>query len=185
MVLLNNRQLFNFFLMTVHRKNAPQTIADLNAEILKKFLANQDNTEVRKTHLFEGRYENIYLSEQQIPELTLLMTEATTLAEGILKNEHLRAGFWFNYMPPGSATLMHSHDDYDELLSGVYYINVPENSGNLIIYDTADNNQEEKIEIEPHTGEFIFFRPDVRHEVSRNNSDEHRLSIGINFGVDK
>jgi hypothetical protein len=171
--------------MTVHRKNASPTIIDLNAEILKKFLANQDDTEVRKTHLFEGRYENIYLTEQQIPELTLLISEATTLAKGILKKKNLRAGFWFNYMPPGSSTMIHSHDDYDELLSAVYYVHVPKNSGNLLIYETHKNNQEEKVEIKPRAGEFIFFKPDVRHEVSENHSNEHRLSIGINFGIDK
>jgi len=86
-------------------------------------------------------------------------------------------------MPPGSTTLIHSHDDYDELLSGVYYVSVPENSGNLIVHDTTDKKSKEYIEITPQAGEFIFFKPDVRHEVSRNNSDEYRLSIGINFGV--
>ena len=86
-------------------------------------------------------------------------------------------------MPPGSTTTLHSHGDYDELLSAVYYLQVPEDSGKLIIYSTTKNDNTEKIEITPHAGEFIFFAPDIRHEVSRNNSDEHRLSIGINFGV--
>ena len=171
--------------MTVHRKIASQTITDLNAQIIKKFLANQNNTEVKKSHLFEGRYENIYITEHQIPELTTLLDEAIAQAKNILKIDNLRAGYWFNYMPPGSATLIHSHDDYDELLSGVYYVNVPENSGNLIVHHVADENSKENIEITPKAGEFIFFKPDVRHEVSRNNSNEYRLSIGINFGVDK
>lgn len=170
--------------MTVHRKIACQSIVDLNAQIIKKFLLNQNNAEVKKSHLFEGRYENIYLTEQQIPELTFLLNEAITQAKNILKIDNLRAGFWFNYMPPGSTTLIHSHDDYDELLSGVYYVKVPENSGNLIIHDKADENSKDNIEITPKAGEFIFFKPDVRHEVSRNNSNEHRLSIGFNFGVD-
>lgn len=171
--------------MTVHRKIASQTITDLNAQILKKFLTNQNKTEVKKSHLFEGRYENIYITEHQIPELTVLLDEAIAQAKNILKIDNLRAGCWFNYMPPGSATLIHSHDDYDELLSGVYYVNVPENSGNLIVHDVADENSKENIEITPKAGEFIYFKPDVRHEVSRNNSNEYRLSIGINFGVDK
>lgn len=171
--------------MTVHRKISSHTITDLNAQILKKFLANQNNAEVKKSHLFEGRYENIYITEHQIPELTALLDEAIAQAKNILKIDNLRAGYWFNYMPPGSATLIHSHDDYDELLSGVYYVNVPENSGNLIVHDVADENSKETIEITPKAGEFIYFKPDVRHEVSRNNSNEYRLSIGINFGVDK
>ena len=168
--------------MIVHRKIASQAIVNLNTEIVNKFLANQNNTDVRKTHLFGGRYENIYLTEQHIPELTQVIDEATTLAKIILKNNNLCAGYWFNYMPPGSTTLIHSHDDYDELLSAVYYVSVPANSGNLIIYNISESNDEEIIEIEPHAGEFIFFNPNIRHEVTKNLSSEHRLSIGINFG---
>jgi hypothetical protein len=77
--------------MTVHRKIASQTIKDLNPQILKKFLANQNNTEVKKSHLFEGRYENIYITEHQIPELTALLDEAIAQAKNILKIDNLRA----------------------------------------------------------------------------------------------
>ena len=151
-----------------------------NKKITRGFLKHYDSPDIRKTHLFDGRYENIYLDDKHIPELSILMDEATRHAQDILKVDGLRAGYWFNYMPPNSTTTLHTHDDDDELLSAVYYVDVPENSGNLIIYQDS-----EKIEIKPETGNFIFFKPDVRHEVSRNNSDEHRLSIGINFGVNK
>jgi uncharacterized protein (TIGR02466 family) len=115
----------------------------------------------------------------------MLVKEAVTLAEDLLNIKNLHAGYWFNYMPPGATTTLHTHDDDDELLSCVYYVNVPENSGNLIIYETLDNNKQKKIEIQSTTGDFIFFKPDIRHEVSRNNSSEFRLSIGFNFGLNK
>ncbi|MCK5360566.1 MAG: 2OG-Fe(II) oxygenase, partial [Gammaproteobacteria bacterium] len=136
----------------------------------------------RKTHLFGGRYENIYLTEQHIPALGTLIVEATNYAEDILQLKNLRAGFWFNFMPPESTTTVHTHDDDDELLSAVYYVNVTEHSGNLIIYEKSNMSAPRKIEITPEAGEFIFFKPDVPHEVSRNNSSQSRLSIGINFG---
>jgi quercetin dioxygenase-like cupin family protein len=153
--------------------------SETNIAILNQFEKHWQDDDIKRTHLFNNRYENIYLNEAHIPELKPLISEAVTLAEKILHSQNLRAGYWFNYMPPGSLTTIHSHDDYDELLSGVYYVAVPENSGNLILHENS-----EKIEIEPKTGEFIFFKPDVRHEVSRNNSSQHRLSIGMNFGPD-
>lgn len=156
---------------------------ELNSILENGFLDQYENTAVHKTHLFAGRYENIYLNEQHIPELESLIKQAVQHARNILKINNLRAGYWFNYMPPGATTTLHTHDDDDELLSGVYYVKVPEDSGKLIIYDDADKNHPNRIEIPPKVGEFIFFKPDVRHEVSRNNSNEHRLSIGINFGV--
>ena len=166
-------------------KNSLTSALALNETLLAAFLKRQNEPDIRKTHLFEGRYENIYLNEEHIPELSAIIEIAVKSAEIILSTQNLRAGYWFNYMPPGSTTTLHTHDDDDELLSAVYYVHVPENSGNLIIYDEAENAVQKKIEITPKAGEFIFFKPDVRHEVTRNNSNEHRLSIGINFGENK
>lgn len=168
--------------MPVFQKITSNITSHTNAEIQKGFLNQQNKDDVRKTHLFEGRYENIYLNERHLPELKTLIDEALTHAKKILNVENLRAGYWFNYMPPGATTTLHTHDDDDELLSAVYYVYVPENSGNLIIYENSESGGEKKIEITSRTGDFIFFKPDIRHEVSKNNSTEHRLSIGINFG---
>ncbi|MDT8282124.1 MAG: putative 2OG-Fe(II) oxygenase [Gammaproteobacteria bacterium] len=168
--------------MPAHQKFLSKLTLPINTRILNGFLNQHKAADIRKTHLFEGRYENIYLDQQHIPELAILISEATDLAQKILKIQALRAGYWFNYMPPGSTTTLHTHDDDDELLSGVYYVHVPENSGNLIIYDNSQDSITEKTEITPHAGEFIFFKPDARHEVTKNLSAQHRLSIGMNFG---
>jgi hypothetical protein len=168
--------------MPVFQKITSKTASHINSVVLKEFLVQQNKNDVRKTHLFEGRYENIYLNEQHIPELKFIINEAIALAEIILNKKNIRAGYWFNYMPPGATTTLHTHDDDNELLSAVYYVYVPENSGNLIIYDDSKSDRGETIEIPSRTGDFIFFKPDIRHEVSKNNSTEHRLSIGINFG---
>ena len=170
--------------MTIYQKITSENSPDINSAIETGFLKHHKNAGIRKTHLFEGRYENIYLNEQHITALKPLLNEAVKLAEDFLQIKKLRAGYWFNYMPPGATTTLHTHDDDDELLSCVYYVNVPENSGNLILYDDSDNTRQ-KIEIHSTTSDFIFFKPDVRHEVSKNNSAEYRLSIGFNFGPDK
>ena len=162
-----------------NRLNSPQAINEL---LLSGFLRLQDDASVRKTHLFEGRYENIYLNETHIPELAALIEIATKSAESILDVQNLRAGYWFNYMPPGSTTTLHTHDDDDELLSGVYYVHVPENSGKLIIHKNMRDEAHDKIEVTPEAGKFVFFKPDAPHEVGKNLSAEHRLSIGMNFG---
>lgn len=169
--------------MSIFHKVTSSTASHTNTEILEGFLQQKNRDDVRKTHLFEGRYENIYLDEKHIPQLKPLMDEAVAQAEEILNRRGLRAGYWFNDMPPGATTTLHTHDDDDELLSAVYYVYVPEDSGNLIIYDDSKSDSDKKIEIQSRTGDFIFFKPDVRHEVSRNNSSENRLSIGINFGM--
>lgn len=149
----------------------------LNEALLKGFVAHQHDADVRRTHLFNGRYENIYLTPEQIPQLQALLEEACEHASRILGVDELQAGCWFNHMPPGATTTLHSHDDDDELLSAVYYVSVPANSGCLIIHQHG-----RQYEIAPEEGKFVFFAPDVVHEVSENRSDRERLSIGINFG---
>lgn len=157
-----------------------QSCFDVNAEILKKYKQLKDDDFKEKTHLFYGRYENLYLEVNKIPELEIIVNNAQLNAANILNiaKEKLVFGFWLNAMAAGDVTTAHTHDDDDELLSCVYYIAVPENSGDLII--TANN---EKTKIKPKEGEFVFFKPDVLHEVSENKSGQSRLSMAFNFGL--
>ena len=154
----------------------------LNPALSKGFFEHYQRDDVERTHLFNGRYENTYLNEQHIPELAQLKHEACKYARQILGVENIDMGYWFNHMPPGAVTTSHRHDDDDELLSAAYYISVPENSGDFIIKTSNIPNQGEAIRITPIEGSFLFFKPTMVHEVTENLSDQHRFSIGINFG---
>ena len=155
---------------------------DLNDSIIEGFRDYEDDSSTRKTHYFKGRYENIYIDRAKIPALDAVISQATEYAATILelKTEQLQCGFWFNSMQSGHVTIAHTHDDDDELLSGVYYVEVPQNSGQLLL--GASGKQET---IEPEAGKMVFFKPDLLHEVTTNLSEHHRLSIGMNFGLKK
>jgi len=150
--------------------------AAFNHGLLEQYQIAQNAEGVRKTHYFDGRYENVYLDDAQIPLLTQLKTDARSYAQDILHSPIDKMGCWFNAMEPGQRTTLHSHDEDDERLSGVYYVYVPENSGKLIIH-TA----EAPIEHTPKAGQWVFFTPQTPHEVEQNNSDDFRLSIAFNF----
>lgn len=168
--------------MDLYTKVFSQTCFDINEKVLKKFEQLSDDDFKEKTHLFNGRYENIYLESNKIPELKVIIDSAMENAASILniKREKLASGFWLNAMGAGDVTTAHTHDDDDELLSCVYYIKVPEHSGDLIIIE-----KNEKIIIEPKEGNFIFFTPDTLHEVTENTSKHIRLSIAFNFGLSR
>ena len=153
------------------------TALALNPALLDGFEKFAADPGTRKSHLFNGRYENIYLTSEQVPELSTLLAEAREHAGRILGLPGLRAGCWFNHMPPGAVTTAHCHDDDDELLSAAYYVSVPANSGDLIVHC-----DQEHITIKPEPGMFVFFSPRLMHEVTQNRSSHERLSIGINFG---
>ncbi len=154
--------------------------AQVNAAVLKQYRALADSAELKRSHYFEGRYENIYVPEPWLPGLKRILAAARQGANRFLRTEHrdLAVGFWLNEMGPGHRTLPHSHDEDDELVSGVYYLRVPENSGELILRKDGAITR-----VTPREGMFVFFSPQVLHEVSENRSGETRLSIGMNFGV--
>lgn len=169
--------------MDLYTRVFNQDCFDVNVKVVKGFESLTEADFTSKTHLFNGRYENLYLHEEKIPGLNIIIEAAMNEAAKILKvdKSQLAAGFWLNAMRPGDVTTAHTHDDDDELLSCVYYIRVPADagkSGKLII--TQHNK---KTELIPEEGYFVFFTPDTLHEVSRNETEESRLSIAFNFGL--
>ena len=153
----------------------------VNLAIHEQFSRSANSADVVCSHYFGARFENIYVELAEVPAVNTVLAAAKQYAGSLLQSdsERLKIGFWFNDMRPGDCTTLHCHDEFDELLSGVYYVRVPADSGNLVIW-----NDERRIEIEPEEGMFVFFSPRVMHEVSENNSSRNRLSLGLNIGGD-
>ncbi|MFA6903876.1 MAG: putative 2OG-Fe(II) oxygenase [Gallionellaceae bacterium] len=153
--------------------------AELNGQIMKAYVQLRTEDLQRRSHFFGGRYENLYLARERIPAIGQVLAQAENYAKDLLQlpDQALRSGFWINDMGPGEVTSEHDHDEYDELLSGVYYVQVPPESGELVIVDKHSRTL-----LTPQEGMFVFFAPDVRHSVSVNRSGERRVSIGMNFG---
>ncbi len=134
---------------------------------------------ITRSHYFEGRYENIYVPASVLTGIRPLLDVASREAASFLGRDGLPdAGFWLNEMEPGHVTLAHRHDEDDELLSGVYYIDVAENSGDLVLEQGCATTR-----ISPQAGMLVLFPPDVLHHVTQNLGTETRLSVGMNFGM--
>jgi len=152
---------------------------EINRQIMQSYAQLKEEHILKRTHFYAGRYENVYFDRARIPAIVSVLAQAEHLACEILNNPVLkiRSGFWVNEMGQGAVTSEHDHDEYDELLSGVYYVHVPPSSGDLIIVD-----KHSRTIVSPEAGMFVFFAPCVRHSVSKNVSVDNRVSIGINFG---
>ena len=153
--------------------------ADINRQIMAAYLQLREQDLIKCSHFFGGRYENLYLQRERIPAIGRVLEQAECYAKTLLEKtgQKLRSGFWINDMGPNESTTEHDHDDYDELLSGVYYVQVPQNSGELVIVDKYSRTL-----VTPQPGMFVFFAPNVLHSVSVNQSGERRISVGMNFG---
>ncbi len=152
---------------------------EINQQLMSGLNTYLNHDSTRKTHHFFGRYENIYISTENIPVLSQILLASKRHAADILgfRKETLKAGLWFNVMNPGDKTTLHRHDDDDELLSGVYYVQVTKNSGTLLLERPPVQSR-----LTPEEGLFVFFSPDTPHEVTENRSPQCRVSLGINIG---
>ena len=151
----------------------------LNDDLYARFRELSAAGRVRQTHHFGGRFENTYIDEADIPVIRELLERVKQQAGKLLgiAGEDLKTGFWFNAMEAGQWTAPHHHDENDELLSGVYYIRVPENSGDLLLH-----RDDEHVRIRPQAGKLVLFPPAVVHEVTVNRSPGMRLSVAVNVG---
>ena len=151
----------------------------LNASLYERFMDLSGTERVRQSHHFGGRFENSYIDEADIPDIATVLNVVRQQAGQLLgiPAESLKAGFWFNAMEAGHRTTLHHHDENDELLSAVYYIRVPENSGDLILHDG-----DRKVSIQPQEGKLVMFAPAQLHEVTAHLGTGLRLSVGMNVG---
>ena len=107
-------------------------------------------------------------------------------------------GAWLNVNGKDSFNECHIHPDCD--IAGVFWIDAPEESGDLVIInDSAYSNyrwlshasksviSEHKYfvgwELTPVAGEMVFFPANMLHKVNINNSSENRISIAFNLRV--
>lgn len=151
----------------------------LNASLYERFLALSGTDRTRQTHFYAGRFENIYMDAEDIPEIVVVLNVLRQRAGQLLglPVDKLKVGFWFNAMEAGHRTSLHHHDENDELLSAAYYVRVPENSGNLVLHDAGM-----QVSIQPHEGKLVMFAPGVLHEVTVHRGTGLRLSVGMNVG---
>lgn len=94
-----------------------------------------------------------------------------------------------------SRQCMNSEHVHGQVFSGVFYLQAPEESGNLCIKNLATNSiwtghdlryqkneyTAESIKLEPIEGNVILFPSYVPHSVETNNHDEERISIAFNL----
>jgi len=149
----------------------------INPALIAAFKREKDEQDIKRTHMFAGRFENIYIPRQRLPELVPLIDFVEAAAKQVLGRSPLRHGFWFNEMHPGHSTTLHSHEEEDELLSAVYYLECPDNSGRLVLHD-----DEAELVVTPRPGLLVLFPPDLPHRVEKNASPGTRLSVAFNFG---
>ena len=99
---------------------------------------------------------------------------------------------WLNRNGPGDYNRAHIHSH--AIFSGVYYVKVPPQSGNIELYDPirerammnipvkqAVQRTGQTLEVEGEEGKLLIFPSWLQHAVQANRSDEDRVSLSFNM----
>lgn len=134
-----------------------------------------------------------------VPELEQLFSNVTAFANDVCARHtginNLKMGnFWININ--GYHDYNTEHDHQKSILSGVYYVSVPDNNMGDIVFHRNDNAQfflTGDIEREqtmtnalncnkpPKESTLYLFPSWVKHSVERNESHKERISIAFNI----
>lgn len=90
---------------------------------------------------------------------------------------------WANVNNKGAGNYPHIHSGD---LSGVFYLKIPDNSGNIVFINPAQRSERQTIRIanrEIHVGPLVclLFPSWLEHYVKPNESEEDRISISFNI----
>ena len=172
--------------MLLIKEYFPFVPSTLLSSIIEKINQNTDHIEF--SHMINGRWENQYFSFHFIPEVLNILRlacragRAITGKSLIIPNKGLGFSadeFWFNIAMPGDATGWHDHKS-DAILSGVYYLDVPKNSGH-INFRKRLNNLWNEFYLRSETGKMILFDSKIQHSVTENQSNARRISLAFNM----
>ena len=88
---------------------------------------------------------------------------------------------WSQVHYKGESTQFHHHLGGGTELAGVYYVDAPKNSGDLILRYKKHNYDCSEWYFPPETGKFIIFNAGLEHAVAPNKNRNPRVCISINF----
>jgi len=119
--------------------------------------------------------------QELIPSLLNLACKAT---QPYARTDIKILEMWANVNNKNNFNIHHVHEG---IISGVFYLQVPENSGRLILCNPAIRSHNHPIRckdfpIKPQKLALIMFPSWLEHYVEPNQSDEPRISISFNIG---
>lgn len=162
------------------------------------FLKKETKGVIKSNSLGWHSDDQIHLREDFV-----FLSKITNIIELTIKDFHLKScsislnSLWVNINPKWAYNKRHIHPNNH--LSGVFYIKVPKNSGNLVfVNDNMQINQLHEFinddvnktiksypsyEYEPEEGRMFIFDSMLPHYVEQNLSREDRISVSFNLNL--
>ena len=180
----------------IYIKDIPNAIS-LNQYLEQKILQwSQQDKGVSKTNAGGWHSTTDMNTKEEYNDLTreLFAMQDEIFAKEKLTLKPVLGNMWANINYPGNYNRPHLHPN--ALFSGVYWVKVPPQSGNFMVYEprtgvqvTMPNRKKgalpyelwREVHYEPVAGRCIMFPSWLWHEVKPNESNQTRISVSFNF----
>lgn len=119
--------------------------------------------------------------EQFFQAATDKFLKAAGVPEAEIRQRSRQVQAWATVHEGGVSHLAHCHPN--SVVSGVYYVKMPEGSGSIIFDDPRGPLPpfDTKLTIRPFIGDLVLFPSWLMHQVSQNIGSEERISIAFNI----
>ena len=153
------------------------TVEDINNEKISEWILNyKKNIETRNKTNQGGWQESISDHQDELVFKDYIQAIMKTLEVTQLKGE-VTIHSWVNINEKGNWNFPHNHIGTD--LSGVYYVKVPKDSGQIVFFDPR--KIESAMGVQPVEGNLFMFPSYLEHMVTPSESNETRISIAFNI----
>ena len=148
---------------------------DLNQ--LSKLLLDNYSNKKGDSH-GSSRYEDSYCPP--CPLVDSIIEEMKMDFHAATKENLVIDNYWGHIHEKNMSTTLHNH--IPSYVSSVLYVKIPKNAGHIVFSSKSnpyDNPRSEKFE--PEEGVYYMFPSFLDHFVTRNMSDDIRISLSFNF----
>ena len=173
---------------------------DINNKKLLKYILNIKNKEKGRNISNKGGWQSNDLDLNETIIDNLIKKFYPSILEFIQKLEFkfdkiLVKNLWINVNGFKAFNITHTHPGC--FISGVYYVEVPKNSGNIVFHHPAEDmmsvdwDSNKQIKYNSYNSITSWFKPDsshlylfpawLRHHVEPNLSNKDRISISFNI----
>jgi len=183
--------MFNIFSSYIHEdffsldiKKIKKEIVDIKSKSKGRRVSNYGGWQSQSFGTINKNFESLFNN---------IKTSVKELEKHLdLKKELSLNNYWCNMNYFGSFNKPHEHPD--SVVSGVYYVSIPKNSGSIVfLNDNLDiyyknNNKNYNIynsstwSINPEENKCILFPSYLKHYVEPNLNKKERISISFNYG---
>lgn len=155
---------------------------DLDLTELRKVLI--DNQEMRKTEVKTStRYEDSFCPYIEV--IDKIADEMSVAYHAAYGENITLTNYWGHIHDKNMSTNTHAHGNAD--ISAVLYVSTPEECGHIVFRPVLQNIKRDDLSCsyKPKVGMYLMFPGFLDHSVTRNFSDQKRVSISFNFKKDE